>query len=119
MKALTVVQPWAWAIIHGLKRIENRSKLTNYRGPLLIHAGKSRSRLGHYGPGEPDHLHLDFGTIIGVVELVDCIPVAQVRDQPFAEGPWCWILENPRPLAQPIPWRGALSFFHVPDHLIP
>lgn len=32
MKALTVCQPWAWAIVHHTKRIENRSWETMYRG---------------------------------------------------------------------------------------
>lgn len=27
MKALTVQQPWAWAIIHGGKTVENRTQL--------------------------------------------------------------------------------------------
>lgn len=47
MKALSVRQPWAWAILHAGKRIENRSRadgrapdLCRYIGPLLIHAAK-------------------------------------------------------------------------------
>jgi hypothetical protein len=40
MKALSVRQPWARAIVTGLKPIENRTWQTNYRGPLLIHAGQ-------------------------------------------------------------------------------
>ena len=43
MKALTVKQPWAWAIIHGGKDVENRSWMPNL-GPrgmrIAIHAGK-------------------------------------------------------------------------------
>lgn len=38
MKALTVRQPWAWAIARGHKPIENRSWAPTYRGPLAIHA---------------------------------------------------------------------------------
>ena len=45
MRCLTVRQPWAWAIVAGLKSIENRSRRTTHRGPLLIHAGISRSEL--------------------------------------------------------------------------
>ena len=40
MKALSVRQPWAWAIVAGWKPIENRTWATDYRGPLLIHAGR-------------------------------------------------------------------------------
>lgn len=41
MKALSITQPWATLIAQGHKRIETRSWSTNYRGPLVIHAGKS------------------------------------------------------------------------------
>lgn len=40
MKALSILQPWAWLITAGHKDIENRRWWTNYRGPFLIHAGK-------------------------------------------------------------------------------
>lgn len=39
MKAITVKQPWAWAIRWGFKPVENRSQRTAYRGKLAIHAG--------------------------------------------------------------------------------
>jgi hypothetical protein len=45
MRAITVRQPWAWAITHG-KNVENRSRGTSYRGPLLIHAGVTWSDRG-------------------------------------------------------------------------
>lgn len=38
MKALTVRQPWAFAIAHLGKRVENRVWGTTYRGDLAIHA---------------------------------------------------------------------------------
>ena len=41
MKALSIRQPWAWAILHAGKRVENRDwQGCHYRGPLLIHASK-------------------------------------------------------------------------------
>ena len=33
MKCLSIRQPWAWAIIHAGKDIENRCWPTSYRGP--------------------------------------------------------------------------------------
>lgn len=40
MRVLTVKQPWAWALVHGGKDIENRvTSLGEYRGPVAIHAG--------------------------------------------------------------------------------
>lgn len=38
MKALTIHQPWAWAIAHGGKNIENRTWANGHRGQLAIHA---------------------------------------------------------------------------------
>ena len=38
MKALTVRQPWAWALAMGYKPVENRTTLWKHRGMLLIHA---------------------------------------------------------------------------------
>lgn len=119
MKCLTVCQPWPWGIIHGPKRIENRSWPTSYRGPLAIHAGKSKAWLQDSLPdGTRVPLQeMEFGKIIGVVDLVGCVPIEQVADDPFAYGPWCWILQNPRALAVPIPYKGQLGLFEVPDAL--
>lgn len=41
MRILTVRQPWAWAIIHGGKDVENRVRniAGDYRGPIAIHVG--------------------------------------------------------------------------------
>jgi hypothetical protein len=41
MKALSIRQPWATLIVLGMKTVENRSWVTNYRGKLLIHAAKT------------------------------------------------------------------------------
>ena len=45
MRILTVRQPWAWAIIHGGKDVENRVRniAGDYRGPVAIHAGVSHA----------------------------------------------------------------------------
>lgn len=50
MRALTVQQPWAWAIVHGGKNIENRTQMWKYRGPLAIHAGQRWSDRGGHSP---------------------------------------------------------------------
>ena len=45
MKAITLWQPWATLIAIGVKPFETRSWATSYRGPLAIHAGKTREGL--------------------------------------------------------------------------
>jgi hypothetical protein len=122
MKALTIRQPWAWAILQGGKGVENRSWPTKYRGPLLIHAGVSRQSLSIETPDDWQKRYgvrfrpedLAFGTVLGVVDLVDCVPVELVDPaNPWATGAWCWILENPRPVAVPYALKGRLGLFDV------
>ena len=74
MKVLTVKEPWASLIINGYKKYEFRSWKTNYRGKLLIHAGKTLEkdvlpRFSCY------NIEYSSGAIIGEVDLVDCIEV--------------------------------------------
>ncbi len=45
LPVLSIRQPYAWAVVHGIKDIENRSWRTHYRGPLLIHASANRNDL--------------------------------------------------------------------------
>ena len=123
MRCLTVQQPWAHLIIHGdrqgrFKAIENRSRGTRYRGPLIIHAGKSKVRIGDYGPDEPSPFEMAFGALLGIVEVVDCVPLEQVAGLAFAEGPMCIIVANPRAFKESIPWRGQQGFFNVPKSAI-
>lgn len=137
MKVLSVRQPWAWAIIHGGKDIENRNWKTNYRGPLAIHAGQSfdftaeelRNVLrGEYGNGLREMIHKfqqddDIrGAIIGTVNLIDCIPSYACKS-PWKAGDdpdyFCWKLASPRPLREPIKVAGKLGIFEVPGVITP
>jgi hypothetical protein len=122
MKALSVHQPWAWAIVHGIKGIENRSRRTYYRGPLLIHASKSRRELGDdYSellPGLPPVEELPFGAIVGIVRLVDCVSLDEVEGDRFATGPWCWLLEEAQPIASEIAWGGQRGLFDFPHDIM-
>lgn len=128
MKAVTVCQPYAHLIALGEKRVENRTWPTRYRGPVLIHAGKSRAWLCGDKPS-PD---MAFGALVAVAQLVDCIDVRHIRaggdccdkypwiyGHAHTEGPWCWVLADVRPFDLPLPWKGALSLFDVPDHVLP
>jgi hypothetical protein len=53
IKALSVRQPWAWAILYGGKSLENRSEPILYRGSILTHAGRSRAESDQILPGMP------------------------------------------------------------------
>lgn len=131
MKALTVCQPWAWLIVNGHKRIENRSWRPGdrYRGPLIIHAGKSCGWAGACSdpdllalvPGLPAAEEHVYGAIVGIVDVVDYLRAedGRVVHDPFAGGPWCWMLENPRAFAEPVPYRGERGIFEIADCGLP
>lgn len=119
---LSICQPWPWMILAGHKRIENRTWPTNYRGPLLIHASKSRkwmhaaAGLRQNGFRLPADDRLKYGAIVGVVELVDVVEYAgreDLQDDPFASGPLCWVLANARRFRTPFPARGNASLWYV------
>lgn len=72
MKAITIKQPFASLIAEGIKKYEFRTWKTNYRGKILIHAGKGihKDALKKY-----ENLNLEYpsGAIIAVADLTDCI----------------------------------------------
>jgi hypothetical protein len=114
MKCLSVRQPWASAIISGVKRVENRSRRTSHRGRLAIHAAQRDD-----APDLP--ADLPRGAVIGTVDVIDCVHIddapPELRDDPHATGPWLWVLDDPRPFAEPVSLRGMLGLFDVPDDL--
>lgn len=110
LKALTVCQPWAWALIEGGKDFEYRSWPTRHRGPLLIHAGKGRGWLGtEKVPSSfqcvawPPYSELVFGAIVGMVTVVDCI-----EDDGFY-----WLVADPVSFDEPVLWKGARGLFNI------
>jgi hypothetical protein len=110
--AITIRQPWASLIMAGVKEIENRSWPTQYRGPLIIHAGKATDpegvqRFGHLLP-DP----LPAGVALGTVDLVDCAYDAYTGYDEHAEpGFWHFVLTDPQAFQTPIPIRGRLGLW--------
>ena len=78
MKAITICQPYPELILRGEKRVENRQQNWKHRGPILIHAGRSRDylRLNEKGTVDASGIALaqmTFGAIVGVCDIIDCI----------------------------------------------
>ena len=92
MKAITIKQPWASFIVHGLKDIENRTWACpkKYIGQrVLIHAGADKTlmnippsdfmtedQIDAYEKNRFDFPMLErnlYSVIIGSVEIVDCV----------------------------------------------
>lgn len=74
MKTITIKQPFATLIAEGLKEYEFRTWKTNYRGDILIHAGKGidKEAMQRYA-----YLNLDYpsGCIIAKATITDCVLV--------------------------------------------
>jgi hypothetical protein len=116
MRAISIQQPWAWAILHAGKDIENRTWPTKVRGRVQIHAGKKIDKDGLQflrlvGIEPPSGLPT--GAFVGEVTIADCCEDCEVAgdSEKWAFGPWCFLLEKPAAYAEPIPGRGMLGFF--------
>lgn len=119
--ALSVRQPWAWAIIHAGKNIENRSwQAVNHglrqRGRIAIHAARGMTReeyedasefMAQIGVTCPAPADLLRGGIIGSVEVID---VVTDSNSPWFCGPRGLVLRGPEP-CEFIPAGGALGYF--------
>ena len=103
MRVITVRQPWAWAIVHGGKDVENRTRniAGSYRGPVAIHAALADA------DNAPDSVWLDAmrdrdttvlrepgkslarwqprGVVIGVVDLADVHTDEECYDRSLRE----------------------------------
>lgn len=136
MKALTVHQPWGWAMFHAGKDVENRTWLPPKKllGELLaIHAGQKyseqaaewiRTTFGIDVPGPKD---VRLGAVIGTVRVAgvanDLLAVPpRGRSRHYFFGPFGWLLEDP---VEVTPFRcpGAQGLWELPDsvreHLLP
>ena len=82
MKCLSVRQPFAWAILKGIKKVENRSRFPDFEGPVLIHTGKTFEKLsGKFPDGTPipEPSRLPLGAIVGAAVVVTCWPIEMVE----------------------------------------
>lgn len=164
MRVLTVRQPYAWAIIHGGKNVENRVRniAGGYRGPVAIHAGLAPYEQGNMAGRAHKQAHgtevdtgIWFGAIIGVVNLIDAhdsgdcyhasieraahlyrtdreafngLPVTSGAGGLIGRASFCstWaqdsahhlVFANPRPIREPIPFKGALGLRHLPADVV-
>lgn len=130
MKALSVRSPWWWYILNGGKDIENREWRTNFRGRVLLHASKwwrgddvlEDQREIHSQIVEPQTIITPrlsdmqpwCGHLVGTVEIVDCVSQHNSR---WFFGSYGFVLRGPVEF-RPIPFKGALGFFDVPDSLV-
>ena len=140
---LTVRQPWAWALLHG-KPVENRTWEMKHRGPLWLHAG-ARSRwdpdgaasplvraawCAGWGTGKLAHLNrrtdeMAFGAVTALVEVTGCHFADDCLYEVggsmcslwAARGQWHIEFSNVRELPHPVPCKGSLGLWRLPDEV--
>lgn len=120
--ALSIRQPWAFAVAAGWKGIENRdwrkpNPGLGFRGRVALHASSGMTRReyedardfirlrGHECP--PAH-ELVRGALIGTAEIAD---IVRQSDNPWFFGRIGLVMRGARLLSEPIPCSGALGFF--------
>jgi hypothetical protein len=126
LKALTLWQPWASLVAIGAKKIETRSWRTSHRGALLIHAAARNTRRIPEGVRRLSgwilsfHPPMDFGAILAIANLVDCVPVETIRESlslqeltfgDYGSGRWSWLLSDVR-LIVPVHCRGSQGLWN-------
>jgi hypothetical protein len=140
MKALSIKQPWASLIAHGIKDIENRNWRTHFRGKIYIHASampagttakclndlQTNSLLNRGNFAFLDTALIN-SAIIGEVDIIDCVinhPSIwaektfmyeydeQVGEKPIGKPIYNWVLANAKLYDKPIlNVKGKLSLW--------
>ena len=134
VRGLTLIEPWATLVALGKKRMETRSWSTSYRGLVAVHSAKKfpelsralcledpfMSALNGYGLTR----RFGFGHIVGIVKLVSCVPTGRVNlavdkeERAFGDfepGRFAFGLEDAYMLPEPVPCRGALWLWKMPE----
>lgn len=140
VRAITVHAPWSRCIAStdpAAKRIENRGAGTDHRGMLLIHEGQKVDVAAYADPRvvglldpNPDAYTMPgAGAVIAVANLVDahgraltgcCRPWGENWHHGPRSNRWAvhLVLADVRPLARPVPCRGALGLWTPPADVI-
>lgn len=129
MHALTVLQPWAHAILHLGKEVENRCWLPPARllGQwIAVHAGRRVDTVAlaevRASVGAGRIPELPTGALLGTVRLTGAHPA---RSRTCRCGEWAedqagvmhWLLADPRPARTPRPCPGRQKLWIVPADL--
>lgn len=125
--ALTLWRPWPELILRFGKNVENRDWGTPYRGPVLIHAGKTWDhgalnfcrRIGSAAADEMSWEPADHPTgLVGVVDLTDVCQSWRKRCIELGCDPWGipgsdhWQLKDPTSFATPVPCPGRQGLWY-------
>lgn len=120
MKALSIKQPWAWAIANKHKTIETRTWYTSYRGELLIVSSKTPDRAMSQLTTQLSQRGqvIEYGKAIAVCRLVDCRSMT-IADEDAAmcdvyDGAYSWVLEDVKKINS-FSMTGQLGLYDIPE----
>jgi hypothetical protein len=143
VRALTLTPEWAWAVLHLEKRVENRTwapPASAIGTTIALHAGSKRPdwpavelmarlngwdfvrpwgdfRRGSEIVNRPAGHALVGGSIVATMRLAGVRQVSQAEAVGWECGPFCWDLDEVKPLERPLSVGGALGLWVVPDHV--
>lgn len=125
--ALTLIQPWAYAVTHAGKRVENRTwppspKMLRPGDLLAIHAGFKVDRaacaeLRRAGVQLPSRLST--GAVVavarygGVLTYPQDLAALDPSQRRWFVGPLGWRLEDVVALREPVPCKGRLGLWKM------
>ena len=128
-RALSIQQPWIDLILRGVKTIEVRNWRMEVRGPILLHASaavdwRAIELFGYSRPRE-----LPRGKLVGYAEIGETFEFERswwlsTADRhlvlrPLGQGNYGSYIENVHAFARPVPCRGRLLLFPIPENAVP
>ncbi|CAF2074913.1 unnamed protein product [Brassica oleracea var. botrytis] len=137
---LTMHQPWASLLVHGIKRIEGRSWPAPIRGRLWIHAASKvpdeatiKAMEAFYQEiytldGITDiqfPQHYPVSRLIGCVDVVGCVSCDELKNwDALSQGvrlegqtDFCWLCEKPQKLIIPFEMRGYQGVYNLENKI--
>ncbi len=130
MRALTLKQPWLYAVEHLGKRVENRSWTIPYdlRDQwIALHAGKSKDpaewHIAETIWGSDIPRQLTFGAITSVAKFSHVVDFAAMNlstpnsIRKWSFGPYVWMIDDLVLLDVPLACKGMLGLWTVPKRI--
>ncbi|VVB04947.1 unnamed protein product [Arabis nemorensis] len=137
---LTMHQPWASLLVHGIKRIEGRSWPSPIRGRLWIHAASKVPDEATIKAMEEFYReiyavdgitdiqfpqHYPVSRLIGCVEVVGCVSCDELQNwEALPQGvrlegqtDFCWLCEQPQKLIIPFEMRGYQGVYNLENKI--
>lgn len=128
LHAITLHRPWAWAIAHSTKRVENRTwKPTIPMGSYIaIHAGKTWDEEGSTAVAlrtrcmpEPEQQPTGIVAVARLARVIDCAREDVPEDQaPWTVGPFAWLLDDVVALETAVACAGKQGLWPVEGALL-